>query len=82
MGRISLAVDFPQEGQVYHFKKLKGDARLTLWSVRPGSFERLAWLLVLGALLVIGELIRRMARRTVRPVAVPVYIAENAIPPL
>ena len=66
VGRISLAVNFPLEGQPYHFKKLKGDARLTLWSVRPGSFERVAWLLVLGALLVIGELIRRTARRGMR----------------
>ena len=69
VGRISLAVNFPQEGQVYHFKKLKGDAHLTLWSVRPGSFERVAWLLVLGALLVIGELVRRMTRRAFRSAA-------------
>ena len=50
-GRISLAVDFPLEGEVYHFKKIKDDARLTLWSVQPSRFVRLGWLGVLLAIL-------------------------------
>ena len=50
-GRISLAVDFPQEGEVFHFKKLKDDARLTLWSVQPSRFVRLGWLGILLAIL-------------------------------
>ena len=66
VGRISLAVNFPQEGQVYHFKKLRADARLTLWSVRPAAFERLGWLLVLTVLLAGSALVRRVARRVSR----------------
>ena len=52
-GRISLAVDFPQEGEVYHFKKIKDDARLTLWSVQPSRFVRLGWLGILLAILAV-----------------------------
>ena len=63
VGRISLAVDFPQEGQVYHFEKLKADARLTLWSARPGRFAPLGWL---GVLLSIWLVWWAMRRRTAR----------------
>ena len=52
-GRVSLAVDFPLEGEVYHFKKIKADARLTLWSVQPSRFVRLGWLAVLLAIVVV-----------------------------
>ena len=47
VGRVSLAVDFPQEGRVYHFKKIKSEARLTLLSTHPERFVRLGWLGVL-----------------------------------
>ena len=68
VGRISLAVNFPREGQVYHFKKLRADARLTLWSVRPARFERLASLAGLAGLLAAGWAVKgmvgkRLARR-------------------
>ncbi len=76
VGRISLAVNFPQEGQVYHFKKLRADARLTLWSVRPACFERLAWLGVLAVLLAAGWAVKwivrkRLARRRSKEAAQP-----------
>ncbi len=53
-GRISLAVDFPTEGQLFHFKKVKANARLGLTVVTPETFVRwkyLAVALVLAALL-------------------------------
>ena len=66
MGSISLAVNFPLTGRVYHFEKLKADAHLTLWSVRPAAFERLGWWLVLAALMAVGQLARLTARRRSR----------------
>jgi hypothetical protein len=51
-GRISLAVDFPTEGRVLHFKKVKANADLRLSTVRPDSFARwkaLGWALCLAA---------------------------------
>ena len=62
-GHISLAVDFPLEGQVYHFKKIKADARLTLWSVEPSRFIRLLWLGVLLAGLGFLWAAHRLVRR-------------------
>jgi autotransporter-associated beta strand protein len=44
-GAISLPVDFPTEGRVYHFKKLKANAGLTLVMTHPQSFEHWEWLL-------------------------------------
>jgi len=70
-GAISLAVDFPTEGKVYHFKKLKANAELTVWITRPGKLERWKWLLVfLGAAAVAKvafSLIDR-SKRIARPV--------------
>ena len=65
-GRISLAVDFPLEGEVYHFKKIKNDARLTLWSVQPWRFVRLGWLGVLLAILAAAWALRPGWRRVKR----------------
>ena len=67
-GRISLAVDFPTEGQLYHFKKVKANARLELTVMKAGVFARwrnLAIFLVLaGALLGFQKLLdRRTAAR-------------------
>jgi autotransporter-associated beta strand protein len=42
-GRVSLPVDFPTEGRVYHFKKVKADAQLKLTIVHPPSYARLGW---------------------------------------
>ncbi|MES2568946.1 MAG: hypothetical protein V4710_02700, partial [Verrucomicrobiota bacterium] len=39
-GRISLAVDFPTEGTVYHFKKIKANAVLEVSVIRSQLFER------------------------------------------
>ena len=53
-GRISLAVDFPTEGRVLHFKKVKANADLRLSTVSPNSFARwkaLGWALCYAAAL-------------------------------
>ena len=39
-GRISLAVDFPLEGHVYHFQKLKANAVLEIGFADPKGNER------------------------------------------
>ncbi len=59
-GRISLAVDFPREGRVYHFKKIKDEARLALWTARPARFARLGWLGLLLTGIAAWWTIRRM----------------------
>lgn len=48
-GRISLAVDFPTEGRVYHFKKVKANAALDVRVVAPEAFRRWKWLGVFAA---------------------------------
>lgn len=62
-GRISLAVDFPTEGQLYHFKKVKASARLDLTVTEPGVFARwwnlAIFLLLGGALYAAGRLFER-----------------------
>ena len=63
VGRISLAVDFPQEGRVYHFEKLQADARLTLWNARPERFAPLGWLAVLLAVLITVRVARWGVKR-------------------
>jgi hypothetical protein len=40
MGRISLAIDFPTEGNLFHFKKVKANAELSLTTRIPGWFDR------------------------------------------
>jgi hypothetical protein len=50
-------VDFPTEGQVAHFKKLKGNAVLNVWISHPAAFERWGWFLkfaVLGGALALA----------------------------
>jgi hypothetical protein len=39
-GRFSLAIEFPTEGEVLHFKKVKGNAALELTLVKPGAYDR------------------------------------------
>jgi hypothetical protein len=66
-GRISLAVDFPTEGQVLHFKKVKSNAQLALTTFTPASFTR--WEFLAVAIVLAGVLMlvpRLFARRVVR----------------
>jgi hypothetical protein len=70
-GRISLAVDFPTEGEVYHFEKVKADARLELTVTDPSVFGRwrnlVVFLLLGGALYGAGRLLdKRSHARTQR----------------
>ena len=58
-GRISLAVDFPTEGRVYHFKKLKANATLDLWLRSTESFGM--WKCAL-AFVVLGGLVAGSSR--------------------
>ena len=46
-GRVTIAVDFPTEGEPLHFKKVKGAARLTLSFTAPAHrhpWRNAAWL--------------------------------------
>ena len=45
-GAISLPVDFPTEGHVYHFKKLKGNAKLAFWVTNQQGLDKWKWLLL------------------------------------
>lgn len=57
-GRRAVAVDFPVEGQAYHFQKLKGHAELEFQSRKPADLERgkwIGWLLLLLAIAFVGE---------------------------
>ena len=47
---ISLAVDFPTEGQVLHFKKVKANAHLELTTGKPETWVRWRYLAVALAL--------------------------------
>jgi hypothetical protein len=69
-GRISLAVDFPTEGKVWHFKKVKAHAQLALSVTAPESLLRWKWLAAglaaAGVLALVGRLLERQrARRMV-----------------
>jgi hypothetical protein len=69
-GRISLAVDFPTEGQVYHFKKIKASARLDLTVTDPGAFGRwrnlAVFLLLAGALHWASRIFQRRSNARIR----------------
>jgi autotransporter-associated beta strand protein len=60
-GAISLPVDFPTEGRVYHFKKLKANAGLTLVMTHPQSFERWEWLLAFLVAAAVAKIVFRFA---------------------
>jgi hypothetical protein len=45
-GRRSVLVEFPQEGSVYHFKKVKDRAQLSLVAAKARDLERVGWLLL------------------------------------
>ncbi len=68
-GRISLAVDFPTEGQVLHFKKVKANAHLELTTSTPETWVRwkfLALALVLaGALAALRRWVEKRGRQRV-----------------
>ena len=59
-GRVSLAVDFPTEGRVHHFKKLKADARLTLSLASMHYAARFGWF---ALFLTLALLLRYTARQ-------------------
>ena len=69
-GRISLAVEVPkQEGEVYHFRKLKDHAELDLTLERPWTDMQWQNLKVLGwgiLILAVIEAVRRLWRRRSR----------------
>lgn len=44
-GSISLPVDFPLEGHAYHFKKLKSNAKLTVWITNERGFHNWEWII-------------------------------------
>jgi hypothetical protein len=67
-GRISLAVDFPTEGQLFHFKKVKANARLGLTLIAPDSLTRWKYLAIALALAAFLAWINRVLDRR-RPVA-------------
>ena len=70
-GRISLDVDFPTEGQVLHFKKVKSNAQIELRIVEPDAFTRWKWLaLALGLGLVVWALAAWCERRARRRLVV------------
>ena len=60
-GRISLAVDFPTEGQVIHFKKVKANAHLSLTTHTPETWVRWQYLVAAlglsGVLLIVRRLV-------------------------
>lgn len=63
-GAISLPVDFPIGGRVYHFKKLKANARLTFWFTHPQNLVRWKWLLVFLVASLLAKAVFRFADRS------------------
>jgi hypothetical protein len=71
-GAISLPVDFPTEGRLYHFKKLNSNAKLTCWVVQPQGLAR--WKALLALLVAVAMIraggkyfARRAGHRIARP---------------
>lgn len=72
VGRVSLAVDVPLDGKVYHFSKLKDHASIEVKIVKPFDERQTGamWALGLGvAVLMLFEFVRRAWGRR-QPVAV------------
>ena len=70
LGRLSLAVDFPTEGRVHHFQKVKANAALELWFADPKIAQRWTRLAIFAGIAVILWLVGRFgaARRAGRAV--------------
>ncbi len=66
-GRVSLAVDFPTEGQLFHFKKVKANAQLGLTVLAPESLTRWKYLALAAVLAGALAWVSRR-RRTIREV--------------
>ena len=47
-GRRTVAVDFPFEGEAYHFEKLKANAVIEVHSARPADSNRTGWSIAFG----------------------------------
>ncbi len=65
-GRQSVSVNFPVEGMVYHFQKLKDHAEITIDSGRPTDWGRGIWLLLMLiylSLLSLGYVVAGRIRR-------------------
>ncbi len=58
-GRLSLAVDFPTEGEVLHFKKVKANPSLKISLVQQGIFRRWENLGIFGVLGMLLWLVER-----------------------
>lgn len=66
VGRVSLAVEVPLEGKVYHFRKLKDHALIEMDVKQPLSARQASalWLLVAGGVVLIGiEAITRWRKK-------------------
>jgi hypothetical protein len=59
--RITLAVDFPTEGEAFHFRKLKAAAALELAVEAPSATHRLRNTAVLAAATLVLLLLQRRA---------------------
>lgn len=62
-GRISLTVDFPTEGRVYHFQKVKANATLELGIVDPTGRTPWSTVALCAGLAALLALIGRMTTR-------------------
>ncbi len=62
LGRLSLAVDFPTEGRVYHFQKVKADAVLELKFADPKIVERWIRTGIFAGIAVVLWLLGRVVR--------------------
>lgn len=65
-GRLSLAVDFPTEGRVYHFQKVKANAALELSFADPKLAQRWTRLTIFAGLAAMLWLLGRFVARRAR----------------
>ncbi len=63
LGRLSLAVDFPTEGHVYHFQKVKANAVLELKFSDPKIMQRWVRIGIFAAIAIVLWLLGRLLRK-------------------
>lgn len=64
VGRVSLAIEVPLSGSVFHFSKLKDHAALEVTVVKPwGPEVKVAWWALLGGIVVFSGVTWRRGRR-------------------
>ena len=66
LGRLSLAVDFPTEGHVYHFQKVKANAVLDIKFSDPKIMQRWIRIGIFAAIAVVLWLLGRLRPRSRR----------------